>query len=117
MSEVKKPLKNMVKKGENACKHNVFYPTKDRSANFTNTNLSSRNVFSLDQTDILFRKEEKDILCVNYVMVFTDGELLDQPTACDEPSYMYYVNDGVYGSFNCLLYDHATVKVSTTKVN
>ena len=22
---------------------------------------------------------------------------------------MYYVNDGVYGSFNCLLYDHAEV--------
>lgn len=22
---------------------------------------------------------------------------------------MYYVNDGVYGSFNCLLYDHAIV--------
>nr|CCC96034.1 unnamed protein product [Trypanosoma congolense IL3000] len=24
--------------------------------------------------------------------------------------YMYYVNDGVYGSFNCILYDHAVVK-------
>lgn len=22
---------------------------------------------------------------------------------------MYYVNDGVYGSFNCLMFDHATV--------
>lgn len=27
----------------------------------------------------------------------------------DEPAFMYYVNDGVYGSFNCLLYDHAEV--------
>ena len=26
---------------------------------------------------------------------------------------MYYINDGVYGSFNCLLYDHATVEVNT----
>lgn len=26
-----------------------------------------------------------------------------------EKSIMYYVNDGVYGSFNCLLYDHAEV--------
>jgi len=43
------------------------------------------------------------------------GELLDQPTACDEPSFMYYVNDGVYGSFNCLMYDHASVQVSTMK--
>lgn len=25
-------------------------------------------------------------------------------------SIMYYVNDGVYGSFNCLLYDHAEVQ-------
>ena len=24
-------------------------------------------------------------------------------------SYFYYINDGVYGSFNCMLYDHATV--------
>lgn len=31
-------------------------------------------------------------------------------TANDEPSFMYYVNDGVYGSFNCLLYDHAIVE-------
>ena len=22
---------------------------------------------------------------------------------------MYYINDGVYGSFNCLVFDHATV--------
>lgn len=25
----------------------------------------------------------------------------------NEKSIMYYINDGVYGSFNCLLYDHA----------
>ena len=23
---------------------------------------------------------------------------------------MYFLNDGVYGSFNCLLHDHATVE-------
>ena len=27
----------------------------------------------------------------------------------ERTSYMYYVNDGVYGSFNCILFDHATV--------
>jgi ornithine decarboxylase len=27
-----------------------------------------------------------------------------------EPKFMYYVNDGVYGSFNCLMYDHAIVE-------
>ena len=29
---------------------------------------------------------------------------------------MYYVNDGVYGSFNCLLYDHAEVEPSLLEV-
>jgi len=28
----------------------------------------------------------------------------------DNTSYIYYLNDGVYGSFNCILFDHATVK-------
>jgi ornithine decarboxylase len=27
----------------------------------------------------------------------------------EKPSYMYYVSDGVYGSFNCILFDHAKV--------
>ncbi|NP_001158445.1 ornithine decarboxylase 1 [Saccoglossus kowalevskii] len=37
------------------------------------------------------------------------------PSQCDEPAYMYYCNDGVYGSFNCLLFDHATVQPSLLK--
>lgn len=27
----------------------------------------------------------------------------------EETRYMYYINDGIYGSFNCLLYDHHVV--------
>ncbi|KAK0211325.1 ornithine decarboxylase [Desarmillaria ectypa] len=26
-----------------------------------------------------------------------------------EPSVMYYINDGVYGAFNCIMFDHQTV--------
>ncbi|KAJ7675050.1 ornithine decarboxylase [Mycena rosella] len=26
----------------------------------------------------------------------------------EEPSVMYYINDGVYGAFNCILFDHQT---------
>ncbi|SAL97822.1 hypothetical protein [Absidia glauca] len=26
-----------------------------------------------------------------------------------DPSYMYYVNDGMYGAFNCILFDHQVV--------
>lgn len=29
-----------------------------------------------------------------------------------ESMYMYYVNDGVYGSFNCILFDHMPVEAS-----
>ena len=28
----------------------------------------------------------------------------------DDGTRRYYLNDGLYGSFNCLLYDHATVR-------
>ncbi|KAF9231371.1 pyridoxal-dependent decarboxylase [Melanogaster broomeanus] len=28
----------------------------------------------------------------------------------DEPSVMYYINDGVYGAFNCILFDHQVVE-------
>lgn len=45
------------------------------------------------------------------------GEPMEHSSSSDEPSVMYYVNDGVYGSFNCLLYDHATVNVSILKEN
>jgi len=33
------------------------------------------------------------------------------------PAYMYYVNDGVYGSFNCCLFDHAIVEAKALKVS
>ena len=39
--------------------------------------------------------------------VARDGEEGQEVTQNDEPVFMYYVNDGVYGSFNCLLFDHA----------
>jgi len=32
------------------------------------------------------------------------------PSADDKATFMYYVNDGVYGSFNCILFDHAKVE-------
>ncbi|XP_055329354.1 ornithine decarboxylase-like [Paramacrobiotus metropolitanus] len=38
--------------------------------------------------------------------------VVDTQSTSDEEAtkFMYYINDGVYGSFNCLLYDHATVE-------
>lgn len=46
-----------------------------------------------------------------------DGELMDAPTLSDEPAIMYYVNDGVYGSFNCVLFDHQTVSANSLQVS
>jgi ornithine decarboxylase len=34
--------------------------------------------------------------------VIASREMID----LNETKYMYYINDGVYGSFNCVLYDH-----------
>lgn len=31
-------------------------------------------------------------------------------------SFMYYVNDGIYGSFNCIMFDHYTVVPSLLQV-
>lgn len=42
--------------------------------------------------------------------------LLPDEDDVNDKTLMYYVNDGVYGSFNCILYDHAHVKPVLQKV-
>lgn len=42
----------------------------------------------------------------------TDSEDTDSLTT---KSFMYYVNDGVYGSFNCIMFDHAKCEPSLLK--
>ncbi|KAF8631977.1 hypothetical protein AX15_002089 [Amanita polypyramis BW_CC] len=40
------------------------------------------------------------------------------PTSNDqEPSVMYYINDGVYGAFNCILFDHQVVHPYVLSMN
>ena len=34
----------------------------------------------------------------------------------EKTQFMYYINDGVYGSFNCILYDHADIEVDYIRV-
>jgi len=48
-------------------------------------------------------------LCVNII-----AKRVVQPEhpGIEDPAYMYYVNDGVYGSFNCLIYDHAIINTA-----
>ncbi|XP_034015322.1 ornithine decarboxylase isoform X2 [Thalassophryne amazonica] len=47
------------------------------------------------------------------VNIIAKKVIVDNESACDEDdeitdrTLMYYINDGVYGSFNCILYDHA----------
>ncbi|VDN53751.1 unnamed protein product [Dracunculus medinensis] len=35
----------------------------------------------------------------------------------DEEAYMYYINDGVYGSFNCIFFDHCTPRGFPLELN
>ena len=51
-----------------------------------------------------------------YIISFIYYLLGKEVTLNDNPGYMYFVNDGVYGSFNCLMYDHAEVKATLAKV-
>lgn len=52
-------------------------------------------------------------LCVNVIAKREVGSDQNKGVADHgNKTFMYYVNDGVYGSFNCLLYDHATVEPS-----
>ncbi|XP_056420162.1 ornithine decarboxylase [Hyla sarda] len=44
------------------------------------------------------------------VMVSEQSGSDDEDDFSCNKTLMYYVNDGVYGSFNCILYDHAHVK-------
>lgn len=39
----------------------------------------------------------------------------DDEDESSEQTFMHYVNDGVYGSFNCILYDHEHVKLLMQK--
>jgi ornithine decarboxylase len=39
----------------------------------------------------------------------------DDENESNEQTFMYYVNDRVYGSFNCILCDHAHVKALLQK--
>ncbi|KAI9324697.1 pyridoxal-dependent decarboxylase [Zopfochytrium polystomum] len=42
---------------------------------------------------------------------------VEMQSADEHPAFMYYVNDGIYGSFNCIPFDHATVVPRILKRN
>lgn len=49
-------------------------------------------------------------LCTHVIArrtVGRDAVEVEGQSGDEHPEYMYYVNDGVYGSFNCIFYDHA----------
>ncbi|TFK63153.1 ornithine decarboxylase [Pluteus cervinus] len=39
------------------------------------------------------------------------------PQSADQPAVMYYINDGVYGSFNCILFDHQVMHPYVLSLN
>ncbi|THH18964.1 hypothetical protein EW146_g2110 [Bondarzewia mesenterica] len=44
-------------------------------------------------------------------------EMAAQETDGDQPTVMYYINDGVYGAFNCILFDHQKVQPYVLSLN
>lgn len=69
------------------------------------------SAFTLAVNIIAKRTVARDITDNNDGAPGPDGHHQQNLSQNDEPSHMYYVNDGVYGSFNSLLYDHASVEV------
>jgi ornithine decarboxylase len=35
----------------------------------------------------------------------------------DDPEFLYYINDGLYGSFNCLIFDHVQINIKPVLEN
>ncbi|OAX41908.1 hypothetical protein K503DRAFT_431679 [Rhizopogon vinicolor AM-OR11-026] len=50
-------------------------------------------------------------------MIENSSEFVDLKPTSDEPSVMYYINDGVYGAFNCIMFDHQTVNPYVLSLN
>ncbi|XP_011405033.2 PREDICTED: ornithine decarboxylase-like [Amphimedon queenslandica] len=48
--------------------------------------------------------------CFSLAVQVTSKRVTSSSPSSENESFMYYVNDGVYGSFNCLIYDHAIVQ-------
>lgn len=54
--------------------------------------------------------------CFSPSILLLLSQILADEDEANDRTLMYYVNDGVYGSFNCILYDHAHVKPVLQKV-
>jgi ornithine decarboxylase len=56
-------------------------------------------------------------ICVNVIAKHTVSadKISGQASDANKPGYMYYVNDGIYGSFNCIMFDHTHPKARPIK--
>eukprot|EP01088_Endostelium_zonatum_P000233 TRINITY_DN103_c0_g1_i1.p1 TRINITY_DN103_c0_g1~~TRINITY_DN103_c0_g1_i1.p1 ORF type:complete len:485 (-),score=116.84 TRINITY_DN103_c0_g1_i1:159-1613(-) len=55
--------------------------------------------------------ERKNMGDIGKSLSLTDASQLDEEEEdLNKPDFLYYVNDGVYGSFNCIMFDHAKVE-------
>lgn len=58
-------------------------------------------------------------MLLNFILSFNHhwfSATLEEEDGANDRTLMYYVNDGVYGSFNCILFDHAHVLPTLHKV-
>lgn len=56
--------------------------------------------------------------CASHTLVtnvFARREVIKHPgemSSPEDPEVLYYINDGIYGSFNCIVFDHVHIPIS-----
>lgn len=60
---------------------------------------------------------DQSTVCLMTSWLFFSPPFSEEDDGTNDRTVMYYVNDGVYGSFNCILYDHAHVQPTLHKVS
>jgi ornithine decarboxylase len=92
---------------DNDDSENALASTDENSEATTTTNANDDKAPTTDSAakdDAVNESEEAN------TAAGTTAGTADKESDSMDTMYMYYVNDGVYGSFNCILFDHATVK-------
>lgn len=70
-------------------------------------------VYSQSPTLLKFQSEKVVFVTLTICLGYFSDENIEKD---GKGAFMYYVNDGVYGSFNSLLYDHAEVEARLVNV-
>ncbi|KAI8900083.1 pyridoxal-dependent decarboxylase [Globomyces pollinis-pini] len=72
------------------------------------------SAYTLAVNIVARRTVPRDTTMEAYSAFYDNRNQLDTPmenvSSDEHPSFMYYINDGMYGSFNCITFDHIVIK-------